>query len=288
MWDAVFNYEFMRITIYAAILASIACGVIGSFIVVRRIVFISGGISHTAYGGIGIAYFLGVNPLYGATVFALFAGFLISWIRSAFSERMDTLIGILWASGMSIGILFINLTEGYAPNLMSYLFGSILGISFQDLQIILILDAIIIIIVVIFYRQFHLTSFDEEFAKSLGIKVRFYDALFMVLVALTVVVLIQIVGIILLIALITIPPAIASKFSRDLKQMMTGATIISLIVTIGGIWIAYDLEILTGKQIPASAMIILLASALYIAASTIKFRIPFFIINMKTTLKGRS
>lgn len=276
MWDAVFNYEFMRITIYAAILASIACGVIGSFIVVRRIVFISGGISHTAYGGIGIAYFLGVNPLYGATVFALFAGFLISWIRSAFSERMDTLIGILWASGMSIGILFINLTEGYAPNLMSYLFGSILGISFQDLQIILILDAIIIIIVVIFYRQFHLTSFDEEFAKSLGIKVRFYDALFMVLVALTVVVLIQIVGIILLIALITIPPAIASKFSRDLKQMMTGATIISLIVTIGGIWIAYDLEILTGKQIPASAMIILLASALYIAASTIKFRIPFF------------
>ncbi|MCD4656452.1 MAG: metal ABC transporter permease, partial [Planctomycetes bacterium] len=130
MWDAVINYEFMRFSIYAAVLASIVCGIIGSFIVVRKIVFVTGGISHTAYGGIGIAYFVGMNPLIGATIFSVLAGFLISWIHSSFKERTDTLIGILWASGMSIGILFINLTPGYAPNLMSYLFGSILGISY--------------------------------------------------------------------------------------------------------------------------------------------------------------
>lgn len=274
MWDAVFNHEFMRFSIYAAILASIACGIIGSLIVVRKIVFISGGISHIAYGGIGLAYFLGVNPLIGATVFSVFAGFLISWIRFAFRERMDTLIGILWASGMSVGILFINLTEGYAPNLMSYLFGSILGINFVDLQIILALDFIILAFIIMFYRQFHLISFDEEYAKSLGIRIQLFNALFMVLVAFTVVVLIQVVGIILVIALITIPSAIAGRFAKNLKQMMVGASLISLLVTVGGIWIAYDLEIATGKQIPASATIILLAAVLYALISVLKIRRP--------------
>jgi len=274
MWDAVLNYEFMRFSIYAAILASVACGIIGSLIVVRKIVFISGGISHIAYGGIGLAYFLGINPLIGATVFSVFAGFLISWIRFAFRERMDTLIGILWASGMSIGILFINLTEGSAPNLMSYLFGSLIGISFVDLQIILSLDIIIIAVIVMFYRQFHLISFDEEYAKSLGIRIQLFNALFMILVAFTVVVLIQIVGIILVIALITVPPAIAGRFVQSLKQMMISATMISLLVTIGGIWIAYELGVATGKQIPPSATIILLSAFLYVLSSVIKIKRP--------------
>ncbi len=272
MWDAVINFEFMRFSIYAAVLASVACGIIGSFIVVRKIVFVTGGISHTAYGGIGIAYFLGLNPLIGATVFAVLAGFLISWIRSTFAERTDTLIGILWASGMSIGILFINLTPGYAPNLMSYLFGSILGISYVDLQIIFVLDVIIFIAVFMFYRQFHIISFDEEYAKSLGIRVKLFNSIFMVLVALTVVVLIQVVGIILVIALITIPPAIAGRFVKSLKQMMVVASIIALIVTVGGIWIEYELEALTSKQIPPSATIILLASAIYLLVSILKIK----------------
>ena len=272
MWDAILNFEFMRFSIYAAVLASIACGIIGSFIVVRKIVFVTGGISHTAYGGIGIAYFLGLNPLLGATVFAVLAGFLISWIRSTFAERTDTLIGILWASGMSIGILFINLTPGYAPNLMSYLFGSILGISFTDLQIIFVLDVIIFVMVLLFYRQFHIISFDEEYAKSLGIRVLFFNSIFMVLVALTVVVLIQVVGIILVIALITIPPAIAGRFVKSLKQMMVLASIIALVVTVGGIWIEYELEALTSKQIPPSATIILLASTIYLLVSVLKFK----------------
>ena len=272
MWDAFVNFEFMRFSIYAAVLASVACGIIGSFIVVRKIVFVTGGISHTAYGGIGIAYFLGLNPLIGATVFAVLAGFLISWIRSTFAERTDTLIGILWASGMSIGILFINLTPGYAPNLMSYLFGSILGISYVDLQIIFVLDVIIFIAVFMFYRQFHIISFDEEYAKSLGIRVKLFNSIFMVLVALTVVVLIQVVGIILVIALITIPPAIAGRFVKSLKQMMVVASIIALIVTVGGIWIEYELEALTSKQIPPSATIILLASAIYLLVSILKIK----------------
>ncbi|MCD4658072.1 MAG: metal ABC transporter permease, partial [Planctomycetes bacterium] len=156
--------------------------------------------------------------------------------------------------------------------LMSYLFGSILGISYVDLQIIFALDVIIFVVIFMFYRQFHVISFDEEYAKSLGIRVQLFNSVFMVLVAFTVVVLIQVVGIILVIALITIPPAIAGRFVKSLKQMMVVASIIALIVTVGGIWIAFELEALTSKQIPPSAMIILLASTIYLLVSFFRLK----------------
>ena len=187
MWQVLFKYEFLQNSVAAALLASVACGIVGSFVVVRRVVFLSGGISHTAYGGIGLSLFLGsfavfqgtflAKPIFGAMLFAVASALIISWIRTKFDERIDTLIGILWASGMSLGILFINITPGYVPNPVSYLFGSLIGVGKDELLITLILDIAIVLVVFVFYRQLHAVSFDEEYSKSMGLNVAFYNSL---------------------------------------------------------------------------------------------------------------
>jgi zinc transport system permease protein len=244
-----FQYDFFINALYASILASIAGGVIGSFIVVRRIVFISGGIAHTAYGGIGLGYLLGFNPLLGALGFSVAAAAGISYMRTKHNQNEDTLIGIMWSFGMSLGIIFISLSPGYAADLMSYLFGNILTVPLSEIYMMLGINVIIITIVIIFFKQLQAVTFDEEYSRAAGIKVDCYYLLLFVLIALTIVVLIKLVGIILSIALLTIPSAVSKLFVSSLRNLILGSVVTGIILSVSGLFISYYLNLPTGSTI---------------------------------------
>lgn len=256
----IFQYEFMRNALIAAILVNIACGIVGTYVVIKKIVFISGGISHAAFGGIGLGYLLGVNPIITAVPFSLFSALAIGFIskRSKLSE--DTAIGIIWATGMALGIIFINLTPGYAPDLFSYLFGNILTIPVSDLYIMVILDFMIILIVALFFKEFFSISFDEEFSTVVGIPTRILYMLILCMVALSVVILIRVVGIILVIALLTIPSSICMQFTYNIKKLMAGSIIVGIISTVAGLLISYLLNISSGATIVIFLVVIFLIS----------------------------
>ena len=240
------------------ILASIACGIIGSYVVVKRIGYLAGGIAHAVLGGMGIAYYLGRSPIEGALVAAIVFAFILGWVSLRMQQQEDTIIGALWAGGMAVGILFISKTPGYNVDLMSFLFGNILMIASEDLYWIAGLDALILVIVFLFYKQFIAVSFDEEFAWLRGIPVERFYLLFLSLVALTVVILIQIVGLILVIALLTLPAAIAGLYVRSLNLMMVLATLFGMVFTTGGLALSYQ------PDLPPGPTVILLAGALYL------------------------
>jgi zinc transport system permease protein len=258
------HFEFMRHALITGLLVSIACGVIGTYVVVKRIVFLAGGISHTAYGGIGLGYFLGFNPIIGAMIFSLFAAFGIAAVRHHAGQREDTLIGIMWAMGMALGIFFIDKTPGYAPNLMSYLFGNILTVPTQDLIMIAILNAVILIIVLALFKEFKALAFDKEYATISGLPVIALNILLFCLIALTVVVLIRAVGIILVIALLTIPAAIMVQFRLSLERTMIYSIILGAIFTTSGLAISAVFNITSG------ATIIMLACVGYLTSLVIK------------------
>ena len=241
--------EIMRNPIIAGLLASVACGIIGVYVVIKKIVFISGGISHASFGGIGLGYFFGINPVLGALFFSLASALSMGMVTRRTKLPEDTAIGILWAMGMAIGILFIFLTPGYAPDLMSYLFGDILFVSSVDISLMLILDAIIILVVFLLYKEFLALCFDEEFSTTLGIPTeRLYLGL-LCLIALTVVILIRVVGIVMVIALLTIPAATARLFTHNLKTMMALAVLASIVFTLCGLWLSYVLNWPSGATI---------------------------------------
>ncbi|MCJ7825901.1 MAG: metal ABC transporter permease, partial [Anaerolineales bacterium] len=200
------QYGFMRNALAAGVLVSIACGIIGTYVVINRIVFLSGGIAHTAYGGIGLGYLLGINPVIGAIVFSLISALGMGIVHRRTKERSDTIIGIMWAVGMALGIIFLDLSPGYKADLMSYLFGSILAVASSDLIIMFILNIIIVTIVVLYYRELQAISFDETFAFVVNVPVDRLYLLLIAMVALTVVMTMRIVGLIMVIALLTIPP----------------------------------------------------------------------------------
>ena len=244
-----FQYQFMQRALIAAVLVSIACGVVGSYVVIKRIVSLSGAISHAAFGGVGIGYFLGVNPVLAAIPFSIISAIAIGGVKQITSISEDTSIGILWSVGMAIGVIFINLTPGYAPDLFSYLFGSILTVNNTDLYIMLILDIIIISTVYLFRREFLAVSFDEEFSKVVGLPALLVYMLLLALVALSVVVLIKVVGVILLIALFTIPAAISKQYTYNLKNLMVLATILGIVLTVIGLILSYIFNLASGATI---------------------------------------
>ncbi|NQT66594.1 MAG: metal ABC transporter permease [Actinobacteria bacterium] len=260
----IFQYEFMRNAIIAAVLVNIVCGIVGTYVVIKKIVFISGGISHAAFGGIGLGYLLGINPIVAAIPFSLLSAITIGLIskRSKLSE--DSAIGIIWAVGMASGIIFINLTPGYAPDLFSYLFGNILTIPVSDLYIMLAMDFIIILIVVLFFKEFYAVSFDEEFSTVIGIPNRILYLVLLCMVALSVVVLIRIVGIILVIALLTIPSSICRQFTYNMKKLIISSIVTGIILTITGLWISSLLNL------PSGATIILLLALVFLLSFFIK------------------
>jgi len=272
----IFNYDFMINAIYASILASIVCGIVGTYVVVKRIVFISGGISHTAYGGIGLGYFLGFNPLFGAIGFSLLTAGFLSVMRKKKSQHEDTIIGIMWAFGMALGILFVNLTPGYSSNLMSYLFGNILTVPRSEIIMMFVLDLVIVSLVAVFFKEFQAITFDEEYARTLGLPVDRLYLLLLIIIALTTVLLIKLVGIILVVALLSIPSAISIKFVKSLRQMMIMSIVLGLIFTLSGLFLSYYLNLSSG------AVIIMTSSAGYLLSNLIHFvKKKFYIKEVK-------
>jgi len=263
MWE-ILQYEFFRNALIAGVLASIACGVIGTLIVVKKMVSISGGVSHAAFGGIGLGYLLGFDPIFGALLFTLASSLGIGILRKRTKLSEDAAVGILWVTGMSLGVTFIGLSPGYAPDLFSYLFGSILTVPLSDIIVMMILDAIILLVVFLLYEGFLAISFDEEFATAAGVPVEQVYLVLLSLVALTVVVLIRIVGVILVIAMLTIPATITWQFSHKLKQIMIISVLLSAAFTTEGLWLSYLLNLASG------ATIVLVSVATFLLSSILK------------------
>ncbi|MBP7770146.1 MAG: metal ABC transporter permease [Aliarcobacter sp.] len=253
----VLQYDFIQNALIAGVLISIAAGIIGSLVVVNKITFLTGGIAHSSYGGIGLAIYLGLPVLFGATVFAVLTAVIIAFITLNNRNRIDAIIGMMWASGMAIGIIFVDLTPGYNVDLMSYLFGSIIAVSSDDLIYMTVLDIFIISIVVFFYKQILAVSYDSEFATLRGINVKFFYTLILILAALCVVAAIKAVGLILVIALLTIPTYLAESFASRLSTMMVISSILATIFTILGLVVSYVYDISSGASIIMVAVVIL-------------------------------
>jgi len=263
------QFSFMRHALAAGVLVSVACGIVGTFVVIKRIVFISGGIAHAAYGGIGLGYFFrysllpvlfaesaatadqrpGSWPLLGAILFSLLAAVIMGLIQRRTRQRVDTIIGVVWAIGMAIGIIFVDLSAGYKVDLMSYLFGSILAVERSELWVILGLDVVIAALVALFYKELLAISFDETFATVENVPV---DALYvglLCLIALTVVMMMRVVGLIMVIAMLTMPAAIAARFVKDMKRMMVVSIVLGMAFIVVGLWLSYVWNLTSGASI---------------------------------------
>jgi len=243
------SYTFVQHAVLAGILVSLAAGIIGSLIVVNRMVFLAGGIAHTSYGGIGLAVFLGMPIFLGASLFAVAAAILVAWLTLHNRDRIDTFIGLIWAVGMAIGVVLVDLTPGYNVDLMSYLFGSILAVETGDLIFMGILLAVIIAVVTLFYRQILAVSYDSQYAALRGINVPLIYTTILVLSALTVVVAIKVVGLILVIAMLTIPVYIAERLSGSLAGMMVISGVLATLFTLGGLVFSYTYNLTSGASI---------------------------------------
>jgi zinc transport system permease protein len=264
-------YTFLQYALLTGLLASIACGVVGSYITVRRISTIAGAIAHSTLAGMGAARYLERNlgmdfltPLHGAVVAALLAALIIALVTLYGKQRSDTVLSAVWSLGMAVGILFIAKTAGYNEDLMSYLFGNILMVSPRELWIMGALDLLIVGFSLLFYRQFEAVCFDEEFARLRGLKVEIYYILLLCLTALTVVTLVQVVGIVMVIALLALPAAAAGYLTRQLWQMMLVAVLLNVLFMTGGLALSYQ------PDLPAGATIIILAGVAYLLVLVIK------------------
>ncbi|MGV6825403.1 MAG: metal ABC transporter permease [bacterium] len=265
-FNALIEHNFLQHALLAGVLASLACGVMGSYVVVKKIGYLAGGISHAVLGGMGAALFFGYAPMAGALVAAVLVALLIGVIKMRWREEEDTLIGALWAIGMAIGVLFLSRTPGYNTDLMGFLFGNILLVSSDDLWRMLVLNVMLLGLVAIFYRQFLAIALDEEFARLRGVPVTAFYLLFLCLVAVTVVLLIQVVGVVLVIALLTLPAAIAGHYVFTLGRMMLLASALGIVFTSGGLYVSYQLDFPTG------AIIILVAGVTYALSTLMRSR----------------
>jgi zinc transport system permease protein len=246
---ALFDFGFFRNAFLAALLASITCGMIGTYIVSRRIVFISGGITHASFGGIGMGYYFGFSPILGAVIFGILSAVGIEFFTRKADLREDSAIAMLWSLGMALGVIFIFLTPGYSPNLMSYLFGDILTVTHFDLLYLLLLTLFTGGFIISFYRMILFVSFDEEFALTNNVPVRLFNAVLIGLVALTIVLNIRVMGIILVMSLLTIPQAIANLFTKQFSKMIIYSILFGFIGSLGGLIFSYFYDIPSGASI---------------------------------------
>ena len=248
MWEAL-HFEFMRNALIAGILVSIICGVLGTLVVVNRIVFISGGIAHAAYGGIGLGLYLGISPPLGAVLFSVVISIVMGIASLKSKDRADTIIGVMWAVGMALGIIFVELTPGYNVDLMSYLFGSILSVPMADIWYMLCLVVVVLGTVFFFYKEFVALSYDEEFSFVVGLPVKALYFGLLVLISLSVIVIIRVVGLILVIALLTIPPYIAERYTVSLGKMMVLSSLLGILFTLAGLYLSYHFNLASGATI---------------------------------------
>ncbi len=264
------SYSFLQYALLAGVLSSISCGIIGSYVTVRRITYIAGAIAHCTLGGMGAARFLQkeysipITPLQGAVAAAILAALLITWVKHYANQREDTVLSAIWSIGMAIGLFFISQTGGYNEDLMSYLFGDILMVSRQDLILIGMLDMVIIAVVLLFYNKLIGVCFDEEFARISGVNVDFFEFLLLIMIALTVVLLVQVVGIVMVVAMLTLPAAAAGHLVKRLWQMMAIAVFLCLVSTTGGLALSYQ------PDFPAGASIVILTGIIYFVVVAVK------------------
>jgi len=257
-------YDFMRNALYASLLVGIVCGLVGTLVVLNRIVFLGGGIAHAAYGGIGLAYYFGQDPLLGAILFSILSALGMGVVHLRTKTRSDTLIGVMWSIGMAVGIIFVSLTPGFKADLMSYLFGSLLAVSAGDLRVMALVALLVGAFVVIFFRSLQAISYDEVFSTVRNVPVSALYLLMLVMIGLTVVAAMRVVGLIMVIAMLTIPPAVAGLFLKDMKGMM--------LLSIGLSWLFSALGLLVSfaLNLQAGSVIILVAALSYLAAAGIK------------------
>lgn len=244
-----FQYDFFTNTVLAALFASISAGIIGTYIVSRRMVFLSGGITHASFGGIGIAYYLGFNPVFGAAAFAVFSAVGIDLFSNKRFMRNDSLIGIWWSAGMALGVLFIYITPGYTPNLMTYLFGSILTVTALDVYLLAGLSIVVVVFFMLFHKIIMFIAFDQSYARTHNLPVEIMSLFTSTLVALTIVFSIKVAGIILVISLLTVPQAIVSMYSYNYKNIMLYSVVLSFIGIFAGLLISFKIDVPSGASI---------------------------------------
>lgn len=260
----ILSYSFIQNALIAALLSGLSCGIIGTYIVTRRLVFLSGGITHSSLGGIGIAYWAGLNTTAGALVFAVISAFGIDYLGSKGKLREDTAIGILWSLGMAIGVLFIFLTPGYAPNLMSFLFGNLLLTPSAYLVWLGAFDAVLVLIFALFYRIIFYTALDSSYAASQRTRTRAINLAMLILISVAIVLNIKTIGIVLLISMLTIPTAIAAIFSNRFAVIMAWASVIAITSTVAGLVLSYAYDI------PSAAVSVIFLAALFVICKIVK------------------
>ena len=271
MENSIFQYDFIIKGLLGAVFASITAGLAGTYIVSKRMVFLSGGITHASFGGIGIGYFLGINPVVGAAVFGIMSALGIEYLSVKQKIREDSAIGMLWAFGMAVGIIFIYLTPGYSPNLMSYLFGSILTVTNADIIALGVMSLVLILYFGIFYRTILYISFDELFARTYSSYVDIFKYLTTALVALTIVLNIRMAGVVLVLSLLTIPPNIAMIFTRVYLKIVIWSVIAGFIGTAVGYTISYF------AGVPVGATIIFTLVLIWFIAKGINHVVVYFL-----------
>lgn len=256
----IFQYSYLSNALIAAILCGTLCGIVGSYIVARRMVFLCGGITHASFGGLGIALYAGFNPISGAFIFAILSALGIEWAADKGKIREDSAIGITWSAGMAIGALFMSLTPGYTSgDLASYLFGNIIMVTSTDVYLLLALTIICIAGHCLWWRPIMYAAFDRDFATSQGIKTRFMGYAIAVVVAITIVLAIRIMGIILLLSLFTIPAVAANTLTKSYPRITLGAIIIAIVGAVAGLVVSYYWEIPSGASIIFTLMLMLIA-----------------------------
>ena len=255
-----FQYNYLRNALFVCVLSGVACGIVGTYIVTRRMVFLSGGITHSSFGGLGIALYAGVNPILGALIFAVLAAFGIEWASEKGKIRTDSAIGIVWSVGMAVGIIFMNLRPGYSSaDLSSYLFGSIITVTSADVWSLLGVSLLLIGGAVLWLRQIMYVAFDREYAASQGIPTRFISYLMAVVVAVVIVLSIRAMGIVLLISMLTMPAVIVNSVVHSYSRIAIWSTIIAVSVNILGLFVSYNLDVP-----PSTAIIFLLTFTLIV------------------------
>lgn len=257
-----FEFAFMRNAIYAGLLASVAFGIIGTYVVVKRVVFIAGGIAHASFGGVGMSFYLDwdrdVGPIIGASIFALASALGIGVLSKETLEREETTIGIVWAVGMAMGAFFIAQTPGYAISPSSYLFGNILFLKTLDLQLLTILVTVILGSIVLLYHRIHAAAFDEEFSMVVGVHTTLLHLYLLCLVAMTIVLLIKFLGVILVLAMLTIPASLVGRFTHDMRLIMIWSSVISAVLILFGLWTSFHWDLYPGATIVIESAVVYL------------------------------
>lgn len=264
------QYTFFQHALLGSLLASIACGIIGTYIVTRRLVFISGGITHSSFGGIGIGLYTGISPILSAALFAVFSAFGVEWLSKHKEMREDSAIAVFWALGMAVGIIFSFLSSAFAPDLSSFLFGNILTITPTDILLLGVLSAVLVLFFTLFIRPIIAVAFDREFARSQGIPVQVFEYILMMFIALTIVSCLRMVGVVLVISLLTLPQMTANLWTYNFKRIIWYSIGFGYLGCLGGLFISYFLNV------PSGASIIFFSILIYAICKSIK---TFFIKN---------